>query len=254
MTKPKGFTLIELLVVISIIVLLTALLIPSLQRTRKQAKTVTCQANLRHWGIILNAYTDSNNGRFFRGVVDGWWNDWIEILEPFYGKVGGLTCCPLATRTADKGGVGIYKAWKDKEGDYGSYGLSAWICNADPGAVFGDERYWRTPDVQGTQNVPVFVDCLGIAGWPDHTSAPPEHEGDLPGTISLTEQMRTFCINRHNEGVNGLFLNWSARKIGLKELWTLKWHRQFDTNGPWTQAGGVQQTAWPEWMRSYKDY
>jgi len=254
MSKPKGFTLIELLVVISVIVLLTALLIPSLQRTRKQAKTVTCQANLRHWGIILNAYTDSNNGLFFRGVVDGWWNDWIEILEPFYGKVGGLTCCPLATKTADKGGVGIFKAWEDEEGDYGSYGLSAWVCNADPGAVFGDERYWRRPDVRGAQNVPVFADCLGIAGWPDHTSAPPEHEGDLPGTISLTEQMRTFCINRHNEGVNGLFMDFSARKIGLKELWTLKWHRQFDTSGPWTQAGGVQQTAWPEWMRSFKDY
>ncbi|MFH1716924.1 MAG: type II secretion system protein [Planctomycetota bacterium] len=254
MCKRKGFTLIELLVVIAVIALLTAILIPSLQRARKQAKTVTCQANLKHWGIILNAYTNDNNGRFFRGVVDGWWNDWIEILEPFYGKVGGLTCCPLATKTADKGGVGIFTAWNDKEGDYGSYGLSAWVCNADPGAVFGDGRYWRTPDVQGTQNVPVFVDCLGIAGWPDHTSIPPDREGERPGTISLTEQMRTFCINRHNEGVNGLFMDWSVRKIALKELWTLKWHREFDTAGPWTKAGGAQQAAWPEWMRGFKGY
>ncbi len=37
--------------------------------------------------------------------------------------------------------------------------------------------------------------------------------------------------------------------IRLKELWTLKWHPQFNTSGPWTEAGGVQSTDWPEWMR-----
>jgi len=26
------------------------------------------------------------------------------------------------------------------------------------------------------------------------------------------------------------FLDWSVRKIGLKELWTLKWNPQFDTS------------------------
>ena len=40
----------------------------------------------------------------------------------------------------------------------------------------------------------------------------------------------------------------------LKELWTLKWYREFDTTGPWTKAGGVQPRHWPEWMRSFKDY
>jgi len=66
--------------------------------------------------------------------------------------------------------------------------------------------------------------------------------------------MEPFCINRHNGHVNGLFLDWSVRKIGLKELWTLEWSRQFDTAGPFTRAGGVQPEAWPKWMRNFKDY
>jgi hypothetical protein len=42
--------------------------------------------------------------------------------------------------------------------------------------------------------------------------------------------------------------------VGLKELWTLKWHRSFNTAGPWTKAGGVSPEDWPEWIRPFKDY
>jgi hypothetical protein len=51
-----------------------------------------------------------------------------------------------------------------------------------------------------------------------------------------------------------LFMDWSVRKVGLKELWTLKWHRSYDTAGPWTKAGGVKPEDWPQWMRIFKDY
>ena len=53
---------------------------------------------------------------------------------------------------------------------------------------------------------------------------------------------------------SSLFLDWSVRRVGLKELWTLKWNRKFDTAGKWTQAGGVRPEDWPEWRRGFKDY
>ncbi len=61
-------------------------------------------------------------------------------------------------------------------------------------------------------------------------------------------------MNRHNGFVNVVFMDWSSRKVGVKELWILKWHREFDTAGPCTKAGGVQPENWPQWMRSFKEY
>ncbi len=63
-----------------------------------------------------------------------------------------------------------------------------------------------------------------------------------------------FCIDRHDGAVNSLFLDWSVRKTGLKELWTLKWHQNCETRGPWTKTGGVQPEDWPAWMRRFRDY
>jgi hypothetical protein len=38
----------------------------------------------------------------------------------------------------------------------------------------------------------------------------------------------------------------SARKVGLKELWWLKWHKGFDLN--------ADPPVWPAWMENFKDY
>lgn len=248
----KGFTLIELLVVIAIIGLLMSISIPSLAAARLYSKKVVCQSNLRQWGLILEMYTDGNNGFFFGGVVGSGWDDWIEILRPLYGKKGKITFCPLAEKTADKGGRGVYAAWKDAEGsDFGSYGLNGWVCNASTTSSLG-ELFWRTPRVKNAQDVPVFLDCLWMVNWPDANSIPPAYDGQPLETFTLSEQMKDFCINRHGKGAtNCLFLDWSVKSVGLKQLWKLKWNQKFDINGPWTEE---HSPIWPEWMRKFKDY
>ncbi|MFB0525662.1 MAG: type II secretion system protein, partial [Phycisphaerae bacterium] len=65
--RGAGFTLIELLVVIAIIALLMAILTPTLQRARKEAKAVNCMLNLRQWGFYFAMYTRDNNEFFHRG-------------------------------------------------------------------------------------------------------------------------------------------------------------------------------------------
>lgn len=76
--RSRGFTLIELLVVVATIAVLIAILIPSLSRARRQARTTKCAANLKSLGLAGNLYLENNDGMYFRyysGVTGGqlWW-------------------------------------------------------------------------------------------------------------------------------------------------------------------------------------
>ena len=251
-----GFTLVELLIVLATIAVLISILIPTLKKAKNQARITVCQSNLHQWGIAFRAYTEQNNNRFFKGPLESSWDDWVEIMEPYTASRGEINCCPFATRTHAEGGHGIYAAWSDSEGDYGSYGLNAWICDSgDDELVFKNEAYWNRPDVPEAYTIPVLLDSLNTAGWPDDSSLPPQTDGQPPQQPTLAEQMKNFCINRHQNGmISCLFMDASGREVGLKELWKLKWNRDFNINGHWTEAGGITSDDWPEWMRGFKEY
>jgi prepilin-type N-terminal cleavage/methylation domain-containing protein/prepilin-type processing-associated H-X9-DG protein len=61
--KP-GFTLIELLVVVAIIAVLVALLLPGLQKAKKQAKCLTCKTKLMTIGKVTQYYLSDFNDCF----------------------------------------------------------------------------------------------------------------------------------------------------------------------------------------------
>ncbi|MHC4619656.1 MAG: hypothetical protein ACYTEQ_18065, partial [Planctomycetota bacterium] len=135
---------------------------------------------------------------------------------------------------------------------YGSYGINGWVCNPPSEATMNSlglptANNWRRVNVKGASNVPLLLDSMWIDSYPDNTNLPPRFDGDFFGHGPMgSRQMRFFCINRHEEFINGVFLDSSVRKTGLKELWKLKWHRNSDTNAP--------TPPWPDWMRSFRDY
>jgi len=88
-TVKSAFTLVELLVVISIIALLLAILLPSLNKARAAAQAIKCSATLRQQGLAVQLYTSDNDSHFpvmETGQASGDGNfreTWDVLLQPY---------------------------------------------------------------------------------------------------------------------------------------------------------------------------
>jgi prepilin-type processing-associated H-X9-DG protein len=261
------------LVVIAVITLLMAILVPSLQRVRRQTKAVVCQSNLRQWGQAFSIYADDYDGKLFgmnsRNPLGRIY--WVELLRPYWSDCNDLLLCPMAAkyeiRQDDpwwfRGSKSTAWVWVRKDGiisaSYGTnmnvgYSPGHYVAGAPVGSdSYGAHRWGSVVNVKGSSSIPALFDCTSQEAGPWHSSdGPPEYEDEMP--VGPGDGMKEFCINRHDGGINSLFLDWSVCKVGLKELWTLKWNPVFSTAGCWTKAGGVEPEDWPEWMRKFKDY
>jgi prepilin-type N-terminal cleavage/methylation domain-containing protein len=285
MNKKRGFTLIELLVVIAIIALLMSILMPALAKVRKQAMLVADLARQKQVGIVTSMYTSENNGFFNArevGTVKGYARMWPYLLKPYY-KDPLMRFCPTAVNP--KIVTGPFGCWNYQRGDFhptrknlpmpgeseydweagkvvegfftGSYGMNRWIEDLQGGGMEFNPGYWRRTDVRGGDKVPVFLDCQYLYFWPSGTAIPPAYNGDY-----TAPEMHWITMDRHLGYNNVVFLDFSARKVGLKELYTLKYSRTSDTCGPWTLCGfnGNKTqcaTAWDGaalWMRKMPEY
>ena len=274
MCKKKGFTLIELLVVIAIIALLMGILMPALNAVKKKAKDVLCQSNLKQWGNIFNMYCDGNNRKMpDRSSADSSGQGrWMYSLRNLYSNATNLKLCPQVKKSSTAAGMDAQSWWGStvtaweipandagggrEVGTYGSYGINGY-CYDTKDALMGFATvamHWKTPDVKGAAYIPLFMDAMFWTGWPQSTNAP-RSEPIMVGTHIPDELgMQRYCLDRHHGHINAAFFDFSVRPVGLKELWTLNWHRDYDRIGAWTRAGGITPEDWPLWMRECKDY
>jgi len=256
--RNKGFTLIELLVVIAIIALLMSILMPALARVRQQANTIVCQATLGQWGLAVSMYTDDHDGKFWKvenlsGVN---YNHWWNFMFP-YIKSEEAFLCTEATKTDAEGAQQPCVASQIKVAELGrniksSYAMSQYVYHpGDDAPPERMEKFWCTSNVRGGDNIPIVMGSARMTTLSPFYSAttadePPEYEGDVMLGDGAVGEVKRVCVNRHRGYVNMTFMDFSTRKVGLKELWTLKWHRTLDYTA-------FDPPVWPNWMRQFSD-
>jgi prepilin-type processing-associated H-X9-DG protein len=136
----------------------------------------------------------------------------------------------------------------------GSYGFNQWLFKGFHNPVVAGSAALKCGldvlSLRGRADIPVLLDAAGPCSAPIATTS----GGPLGPDGGPDYYMANFVTNRHGEFTNALFLDWSVRRVGLKELWTLPWYAEFNRAGTWTKAGRVKPEAWPKWMRGFKDY
>ncbi len=148
----RGFTLVELLVVIGIIGLLMSILLSSLNRAKRQAKTVFCTNNLRQLGFAFACYTDDYDGYAMPtvGQSDTYW--WGKILADGIDHRRGFVWPYLKSELEKKS---VYECPAQRFRSYGLQGKPPgepddpkWITS-----TYGYNGYYLSPPQSGWRDI-----------------------------------------------------------------------------------------------------
>jgi prepilin-type N-terminal cleavage/methylation domain-containing protein len=187
MKRKDGFTLVELLVVIAIIALLLAMLMPALNKVRRQAQGLACRSNLRQWASIWQMYLQDYDNTFMnnkgmskkqKAANDAQGNDfnapeaWMVVMGDYF-QDGDVMFCPTSVkndglapfRSWDLRNEGLDAArWQNLIPFYeGSYGSNIWLNHRKKLKIKNDPgnyaKYFGTSDMKGADLVPLFMDA-----------------------------------------------------------------------------------------------
>jgi len=256
--RRRAFTLIELLVVVAIVAVMVALLMPVVQKVREAAKTTTCAANQRHFGLILNAYAAQYRGaipvgyfynaptyayywsRFmtkdsaFRPLVAG---PWRKSPAPLTTVGGTQIKCPKNERifgngvTASAGYAGPTYALNSSGGDgYYTGGLMSSATG----------NYWRGRRIQGIRSPSNFMLAIDAAaretgyGEPQNLDYGPPVCGNTftnSGAHNLGGCSNRVWLSHPNETANCLFGDGHVENCDLGRLMSLGITIYWDSKG-----------------------
>ena len=234
MNERRGFTLIELLVVIAIIAVLMGILMPALQRVKKQAQATTCLNNLKQIGLAAILYAEDYDSFIPRGAGGG---DaiWFVQFLPYVGHV---------ENQGDYRSVDIYKCKSFPRTGNGLNNMANALQTVT--YVINDWTFSSRYDNSGSSvnrptKLSVFRRRSQTIYMSDNESGPwrpiiqdqqsPEiarcdifDPGHLPTSNSTDiTRGRRIARERHRSGSNVLFLDWHSEYVEAEEMTLDMW-------------------------------
>jgi len=238
MKRKNAFTLIELLVVISIIALLLAILMPSLQKAKAQAQRIVCASNLKQIGLALALYGSENKECVFPydgdAVLGSTTQSWDSLLAPYFSTqendaVKQYMKCPTDKHLRKHDDNAVFDPFRGNEVLSRSYTINAGLLNM-PIQYVGPElcgnessiphKYTTVREPQNTIHV------LELHMGSEHSLS--NGYGNVQGTNSYSiwvyPLVRGMLLNNgridelgtvHKKGANWLFIGGHV-----------KWHRK----------------------------
>jgi prepilin-type N-terminal cleavage/methylation domain-containing protein len=169
--KKTGFTLIELLVVIAIIAILMAILMPSLNAARDQARRVHCVSNTKTLALGWLMYKDANDDKLVPGSAGHtptmqWVDTPSSNTAPLSEKQAAITRGLLYTYVGKS--VGVYHCPADSRRETGS---TAYVTFSLVGGVNGEA--WKGEyniamkygELKGPSRLYIFVEEMDTRGY-----------------------------------------------------------------------------------------
>lgn len=216
-----AFTITELLVALAVLLVLLALLVPAISRTRDRAHAATCISNLRQLGTLVSLYVAENNGKMPYSILpaegSGSWV-WYSFHRGTYGSdspvdgenIGG----PLPRMAGYHTGGSMTREAYEKPGANHIFNCPGNQRDANP---FGYVGYVPNRHVMPHKtDEPMYAVRVGN---PSQVILMADHNADGPDpdlgvwTFDQWNWPTKIGFHRHNGRASALFLDGSVRSL-----------------------------------------
>jgi len=218
--RRRGFTLIELLVVIAIIALLLAILMPALQRVKKQAKGVVCKNNLKQIGMGASLYALDYDLYIPRSANWSAGNTpWFQLFMPFlsqkptnddYRNVEIFRCPSYPDK--EQTVCYVVNGWPDNDNDRTRFSKVT-DCKRPGSTIYladNEDGWWRTIITNANERDITRCDVFE-----------PEHLPD--SDVEAVSGGRRVARARHRSGCNVIYLDWHAGYMDAEDVTVEMW-------------------------------
>jgi len=254
----RGFTVVELLVVMSIIVLLVAILLPSMRQAKVTTRRAVCLSQTHQLYLSWSGYLQDNFNVFFDYTLQqpgATRKIWTGTLEPYITQSGaGILICPETDNPPGLDGTGnigisgvrmgnAKLAWVERRPAYhavepfdrASYTYNVNMC---PRCRYGEaeDRNIALHNLDQPDLTPVLGDGIWRESHPGEPGDIKMHPFDLSdpkvGSTGSWDLVWRYATNRHGIMTNLLFADGHSDSLYIPELWKQKWHKHYDINAP----------------------